>query len=368
MPSSSTPRKRRRRDDDVLSPRSKFAKLDKEIASIHKTLKFHNARLDTLEYPPSTPNSSRTHDDVIDDTKNSSTDSILATPLSPSPPTSPLTETNNKTPPADHHHLPYGGTSPYFPHLEEPPSCDSNDTALEYQRYRIKPQVYSRMGFYNGKNHCHSILCGGLQVPSWHTCMTDCIHHLIETKERITEIDWHEFGLKFMTRIKDDYEYLDTYDRLGKTFAQRFPAYCSQYMGDLPDDAHLRAIRIRYSAKHLSKLAHDDIDWWKNIIWKDVLDDLDYVETKNAKHWLQSYHALRTQLSKIDNKESKVDATGRRIIFPPTYHLLENEFAHKLFHKPPPFVDGCLYCKQDKELEDRRQIYGCQTLLLLLYK
>ena len=82
-----------------------------------------------------------------------------------------------------------------------------------------------------------------------------------------------------MTWIKHDEEYLETYDRLRKTFAQRFSGYYNQYMGDLPADAHLRAIRIRYSAKHLSKLAYDDITWWKNIVWKNVLEDLDYMQT-----------------------------------------------------------------------------------------
>ena len=256
-----------------------------------------------------------------------------------------------------HQNLPYGGDSPFFPYLEEPPSCDSNDTALEYQRYKIKPQIYSRMDFYSGENHCHSILCGGMRVQSWHTCMTDCIHHLIDTKERITHIDWHDFGTKFMTRIKDDHDYLDAYDRLRRTFAQRFCGYYNQYMGDLPTDAHLRAIRIRYSAKNLYRVAHDDIEWWSNISWAEVLEDLDYMQKRNTKHWLQSYNALLGELSKIDTTK-KIDKTGKHILFPPHYSLVEKEFAHRLFHNTPPFVDGCLHCRQEQDLEEQRRIYN----------
>ena len=213
------------------------------------------------------------------------------------------------------------------------------------------------MSFYSGENHCQSILCGGIKVKSWHTCITDCIHHLVNTKERITEIDWHDFGTKFMTRIKDDYEYLEAYDRLRKTFAQRFSGYYNQYMGDLPADAHLRAIRIRYSIKHLSKLEYDDIKWWKNIVWKDVLDDLDYMQTRNTKHWLQAYSALLTAISKIE-QDSKFDKDGQAITFPLTYHSLEIEFAHRNFHKPPPFVDGCPHCRREQEQYERNEIYN----------
>jgi len=104
-------------------------------------------------------------------------------------------------------------------------------------------------------------------------------------------------------------------------------------------------------------VAHNDIEWWSNITWSEVLEDLDYVQKRNMKHWLQSYNALLGELSKIDTTK-KIDNTGKRIIFPPHYSLVEKEFTHRLFHNTPPFVDGCLHCRREQDLEERRHIYN----------
>ena len=369
-PSLLTGRKRERDDDDTtvppLSPDSKLFKLEHDVEFIYTKLRYHNARLHNLEHPPPpslSPRSSRTEDENPANDDLTSSRETTETETETAPPSSPTSTLYDEPPNTKQQKvtkepvLKYGGDSPYFPYLEEPSACDDNDSALTDQNYISKPQVYSRVAFYSGDNHCHSILCRGLLVKTWHTCMTDCIHYLIDTKERITQIDWYKFGQRFMTRIKDDNEYLEAYDRLRKMFSQRFPGYYNQYMGDLPSDAHLRAIRIRYSVKNLTKVAYDDITWWKNIVWKDVLDELEYMERHNIKHWLQAYSALLTAISKIDG-ESKFDKDGQPITFPCTYHSLEIEYAHKMFHKPPPFVDGCPHCRQDQEQYERNKIYN----------
>ena len=188
--------------------------------------------------------------------------------------------------------------------------------------------------------------------------MNDCIKNLIDNEDRVNDIGWERFGKHFVFMIWDDEEYLEAYDRLRKTFNQRFPQRYHLYMEALREDAHIRAVRARYSMKHLTKLSYYDIHWWKKyIIWGDVLDDLDYIKQYNIKYWLQAYQSLLVMMSKIPTKD-KVDSKGTPIIFPLPYHPLSLEFKHKLFHKPPPFVDDCIHCRRDQERYERFEVYN----------
>ena len=93
--------------------------------------------------------------------------------------------------------------------------------------------------------------------------MNDCINNLIDNRDRVTDIDWALFGQRFVTMIWNEEDYLEAYDRLRKTFKQRFPLYYHIYMEALPDDVHIRAIRSRYSMRHLTLLSYYEIYWWK---------------------------------------------------------------------------------------------------------
>ena len=251
-----------------------------------------------------------------------------------------------------------GGDSPYFTQLDEPIDCDETTTLSHQLRLQSQYHRYSAIDYFSGKIHCRSVLCQGLQVDTWHNSMNDCINNLIDNRDRVKEIDWTLFGKRLVEMIWDEEEYLEAYDRLRKTFKQRFFHYYHTYMEALPDDAHIRAIRSRYSLRHLTKLSYYDIHWWKKyIIWGDVLDDLDYLQQYNTKYWLQAYQSLLVMMSKIPAAEAKVDSTGKPISFPLAYHPLSLKFKHRLFHKPPPFLDGCVYCRQDQERFERFEIY-----------
>ena len=251
-----------------------------------------------------------------------------------------------------------GGESPYFPHLDEPVACD--DTPSHHQFVTANYHRYSTINVFTRKIHCHSVLCEGLQVKSWHSSMNDCINNLIDNKDRVKEIDWVLFRKRFVTMVWDEEEYLEAYDRLRKTFRQRFPMFYHVYIEALPDDAHIRAIRGRYSMRHLTKLSYYDIHWWtKYIIWGDVLDDLDYIQQYNIRYWLQAYQSLRLMMSKIPTNAQRVDMTGKTITFPLAYHPLSLEFEHKLFHKAPSFLADCCHCKTDQERYERFEVYNC---------
>ena len=253
-----------------------------------------------------------------------------------------------------------GGDSPFYKHLYEPIDCDDTSPLSHALRLQTGYHKYFAIDFCSSKIHCHSVLCEGRQVPTWHKSMNDCINHLIDGgQDRVKEIDWKRFGEHFVYVIWDDEEYLEAYDRLRKTFHQRYPLYYHLYMEALPEDAHLRAIRARYSIKHLKTLSYYDIHWWKRyIIWGDVLDDMDYMKQYNIRYWLQAYQSLRLMMSKIPTTEQRVDSKGTPLIFPLAYHPLSLEYEHKLFHKPPPFVDDCIHCKYDQERYERFEVYN----------
>ena len=294
-------------------------------------------------------------DDDDDDTSSSTItipddDNITVIPKTPPPPV--LDEKS---------FLSAGGDSPYFAHLDETIACD--DTPLPHHHHfreiNSTYHRYSAIDVFTRKIHCHSVLCEGLQVKSWHNSMKDCINNLIDNKDRVKDIDWVLCGKRFVTMIWDEEEYLEAYDRLRKTCNQRFPMYYHEYMEALPDDAHIRAIRGRYSMKHLAKLSYYDIHWWtKYIIWGDLLDDLDYIQQYNIRYWLQAYQSLRLMMSKIPTDAKRVDSTGKQITFPLAYHPLSLKFEHRLFHKAPSFVADCCHCKTDQECYERFEVYN----------
>ena len=253
-----------------------------------------------------------------------------------------------------------GGDSPYFTQLDEPIACDDTPLSHHFRVLNSTYHRYSAIDVFSGKIHCHSVLCEGLRVKTWHNSMNDCINNLIDNKDRVKEIDWNMFGSRFVTMIWDEEEYLEAYDRLRKTFNQRFPLFYHIYMEALPNDAHIRAIRSRYSMRHLTKLSYYDIHWWtKYIIWGDVLDDLDYLQQYNMRYWLQAYQSLCVMMSKIPTNANRVDSTGKPITFPLAYHPLSLKFEHRLFHKPPHFVGDCCHCKTDQERYERLEVYNC---------